>query len=151
MAPIRPCATGSRTAEAGFTLTELLVVLAIIGLIVAAIPVLLQSAMPGARAKAATLALAGDLRGARGQAIASGHGTAIRFDPVRQIYLIEPGDKTRTLPHAVRFALQGTAPSAQIGFYPDGSSNGGVVLVGEGALRHRIAVDWVTGRVAVDE
>src|ERR1700712_933401 len=79
MAPSRPCAAG-RTREAGFTLTELLVVLAIIGLLVAAVPILMQSAMPGARTLAAAQGLAQDLRIARGQAIASGSATVVRFD-----------------------------------------------------------------------
>src|ERR1700712_6082136 len=79
MAPIRPCAAGS-AREAGFTLTELLVVLAIIGLLLAAVPVLVQSAMPGARSLAAARGLAQDLRIARGQAIASGSATVVRFD-----------------------------------------------------------------------
>lgn len=148
MAPIRPYATGD---QAGFTLTELLVVLAIIALLITAIPALLQSAMPGARSLAAARGLAQDLRIARGQAIAGGNATAIRFDPARQVYLLEPGDKPRTLPNAVRFSLQGGKPAAQIGFYPDGSSTGGEVLVGDGTLRHRVAIDWLTGRVVIDE
>ncbi|MEI9886381.1 MAG: GspH/FimT family pseudopilin [Rhizomicrobium sp.] len=147
MAPIPP----SRTGEAGFTLTELLVVLAIIGLLVAAVPALLQSALPGARSLAAARALAGDLRAARGQAIAGGGATAIRFDAARQIYLSEPGDRRHVLPHAIRFSLQGAKPAVRIGFYPDGSSTGGVVLVGDAAQRHRVAIDWLSGRVSVDE
>ena len=149
MAPIRPCATGE-AREAGFTLTELLVVLAIIGLLITAIPALLQSAMPGTRARAAARTLAQDLRAARGQAIASGRATEIRFDTSRQIYLLEPGDRSRSLPNAIHFALS-EQKNSQIGFQPDGSSNGGTVFVGDGALRHRVSIDWLTGRVAIDE
>ncbi|HXC56388.1 MAG TPA: GspH/FimT family pseudopilin [Rhizomicrobium sp.] len=150
MAPTRPCAAGSPPREAGFTLTELLVVLAIIGLLVAAIPVLLQAALPGARALAAARTLANDLRATRGQAIAAGTATAVRFDASRQIYLLEPGDRARNLPNGVHFSLVSGKPP-QIGFFADGSSNGGVVFVGDGPLRHRVAIDWLTGRVAVDE
>ncbi len=149
MAPTRPCAIGD-AREAGFTLTELLVVLAIIGLIVAAIPVLLQTALPGARARAATQALAQDLRTLRGQAIAGGGATSIRFDAARQVYLLEPGDHKHKLPNAVPFSLP-RAGASQIGFYADGSSTGGTVYVGDGALRHRISIDWLSGRVAVDD
>jgi len=149
MAPTHRSETGSGGAQAGFTLTELLVVLAIIGLLSAAIPVLLQSAMPGARSLAAARALAGDLRAARGQAIARGTAAVLRFDAGKQVYVLEPGHATRTLPNATPFALQGA--QTQIGFYADGSSTGGVVFVGQGAQRHRVAADWLTGRITVDE
>ncbi len=147
MAPTRPCATGN---QAGFTLVELLVVLAIIALLIAAAPILMQSALPGARSLAAARALAQELRQTRGQAIAGGNATAIRFDAAQQIYLLEPGDRPRALPRTIRFSLPAQA-ATQIGFYPDGSSSGGTVFVGDGALRHRVSIDWLTGRIAVDE
>ena len=148
MAPIRPCEAGS-ARDAGFTLTELLVVLAIIGLLVAAIPVLLQTAMPSTRSLAAARGLAQDLRVLRGQAIAGGAATAIRFDTAKQVYLLEPGDRKQSLPNAVPFSFD-YLNASQIAFYPDGTSNGGTVFVGEGSLRHRVAVDWL-GRIKVDE
>ncbi len=147
MAPIRP----SRTGEAGFTLVELLVVLAIIGLLVAAIPILLQSALPGTRSRAAARALAGDLRAARGNAVAGGGATSVRFDAAHQVYLIEPGDRRRTLPGGVPFVLVPGRAAAEIGFAADGSSTGGAILVGQETRKHRVAVDWLTGRVSIDE
>jgi len=149
MAPTRPCATGS-VRQAGFTLVELLVVLAIIGLLIAAAPIIMRSAIPSARSLAAARAFAQELRQTRGQAIASGNATAIRFDTARQTYLLEPGDRARTLPKTVRFSLPAQA-ATQIGFYPDGSSNGGTVFIGDGKLRHRVSIDWLTGRIGIDE
>ncbi|HWD28769.1 MAG TPA: GspH/FimT family pseudopilin [Rhizomicrobium sp.] len=145
MAPIHP----SRTGEAGFTLTELLVVLAIIGLLMVAVPVLVQSAMPGTRSLAAARALADDLRIARGEAIERGAATAIRFDTVKQVYRLEPGDRARVLPEHVPFAL--ARGRTAVGFYPDGSADGAELFVGEGARRHHITVEALTGRVAIDE
>ena len=146
MAPIRRCETGSAQ---GFTLTEMLVVLAIIGLLIAAIPVLLQSALPGARSLAAARGLADALKAERGSAIAHGAAVVVRFDAARQVYRL--GDRARKLPDAVPFALPHGVAAESIAFYADGSSSGGTVLVGDGAKRHRIAVDWLTGRVAIDE
>src|ERR1700743_2651445 len=104
MEPTPPARTG-RAGERGFTLTELLVVLAIIGLLIAAIPVLLQSALPGTRSLAAARVLADDLRAVRGGRIASGRGASIAFDVRRQRYLVEPGDHAHKLPNAVAFVL----------------------------------------------
>jgi general secretion pathway protein H len=145
MASIRP----SRTGDSGFTLTELLVVLAIIGLLAVAVPVLLQSAMPGARSLAATRALADDLRIARGEAIARGAATAIRFDAANQVYRLEPGGRARVLPNHVPFAL--ARGRTAIGFYPDGSADGAELVIGDGGRKHHITVEALTGRIAIDE
>jgi general secretion pathway protein H len=37
-----------------------------------------------------------------------------------------------------------------IRFYPDGGSSGGTLVIGRAPSAHRIAVDWLTGRVDVD-
>ena len=148
MAPIRLFEAGDES-EAGFTLTELLVVLAIIGLLITATPVLIQSVLPGMRSLAATRTLAGDLRTARGLAVSRGIATRLSFDPTRQTYVLEPGHTLDRLPDAVPFSV----PPGQsvIEFHPDGSSNGGTVFVGEDAHRHRVATDWLNGRIVIDE
>jgi general secretion pathway protein H len=148
MGPIRPFAAG-RGHEAGFTLTELLVVLAIIGLLITATPVLIQSALPGMRSLAATRTLADDLRQARGLAISRGMTTRVSFDTAHQVYIVDPGHRRHSLPDAVPFSLPDGRTA--IDFLPDGSSSGGIVFIGEGAHRHRISSDWASGRIAVDE
>jgi general secretion pathway protein H len=152
MTPTRRSATGKAAtgSEAGFTLTELLVVLAIIGLLIVAAPALIKTALPGSQSLAAARALADDLRMARGLAVA--HGTTIRvaFDEEHQTYRAGNG-AVRALPHHIRFAF--TAPDAarEIDFRPDGGANGGRVLVGEKPSQHRVSADWLTGRIAIDE
>jgi general secretion pathway protein H len=151
MAPIRPSETGN---EAGFTLTELLVVLAIIGLLIVATPILMQSALPGARSAAAARLLASDLRSVRAAAIARGLQTQLVFDASGRDYVSEPWHRVRTLPPGVLLGFGRTnsdGVSRSITFYPDGSSSGGRVLVGTGRSRHQVSTDWLTGRVAVDE
>lgn len=138
----------SRTGEAGFTLTELLVVLAIVGLMVAAAPFILKNAMPSTTSLAAAERLAQDLRIARGSAIAQGAPTSVEFDAAAHSYR-PVGGKATTLPEAL--ALPGAKPRFRITFYPDGSANGGTVIVGAAPLRHRVSVAWLNGRVAVDE
>jgi type II secretion system protein H len=68
MAPPRKSPTGSKP-EQGFTLTELLVVLAIMGLLAALAPPVLQSARAGILARATADKLAAKLDAAHDQAL----------------------------------------------------------------------------------
>ena len=148
MARTHPYATGRR-GEAGFTLTELLVVLAVVALIAAAAPVLVQSALPGARALSAARTLANDLRATRGRAIASGTPAVMQFDAALRTYQAEPSGAARELPTGIGFSTP--LKLRRVTFYPDGSSSGGTVILTDGTNVHRLAVDRFTGRVAVDE
>ncbi len=139
MAPTRP----SRTGEHGFTLTELLVVLAVIGLLLAASPLLLRSALPGMRSKAAADEVANDLRTARALAISRSVPVFVRFDNIRQIYFASDGRAVHL--RDARFAIPNG--HSTIEFFPDGSATAAVVIVGDTAARHRVSTEWPTGRV----
>jgi len=144
MAPTRPSIAGN-AREAGFTLTELLVVLAIIGLLIMAAPLAMQSAMPQAKSLGAARTLATDLRAARGRAVSRGERVRVHFDTTRQIYSV--GSTPHALPDGVRFLL----PAPDVDFQPDGSSSGSMVTVGTNTTRHVVRTDWLTGRTAIDE
>ena len=150
MVRIRPSETGD-AGIAGFTLTELLVVLATAGLLVTAAPILLQSVTPGVRSAAAARALAEDLRATRAAAIASGIPAEVVFQQERQRYVTGPGGRIHALPNGIDFTLQTGRDRSAIEFFPDGSSSGGAILVGDKAWRHRVSADWLTGRVTIDE
>ena len=90
----------------------------------------------------------------RAEAIAQGYATRVVFEPFGRAFTDEPGHSTHTLPSGVSLGLHDRgAPRAtrEIVFYPDGSSSGGAVFVGNARVRHRVATDWLTGRVSVDE
>jgi general secretion pathway protein H len=119
-----------RRGEHGYTLVELLVVLAIMGFLAAAVVPMLSNARPGLEAKAAARAVADQLAAAR--------QAAIDHDIVEHVVL-KPLE-------GVRVVTRGA-----IDFYPDGSSNGGAVTVVGGRAKHVVRVQWPTGRIAVDE
>ena len=69
----------------GFTLLELLVVLAVIGLVMVAVPMMMAGGRPGPETRAAALEIASALRQARGESIA-------RFRPVTFLVDVDQKD-----------------------------------------------------------
>ena len=141
--------------RAGFTLLELLVVLAIASLLVALVPPLVSAAVPGTRIKVAARELAITLRDARNQAIS--HSTAVdmafTFDP--PLYRIQ-GEPDHTLPGGVRMTLleDNTGATAidesyKLSFYPDGSSSGAKIRLGNDDVQYQVSVGWLMGRVVL--
>jgi len=137
---------------AGFTLIEMLVVLAVIGMALAVVPALLGS-LPGTRLRAAADEVAGALRVARSDALASGHSVEVRFDPATRSYAVLPGRATRVLPAAVRAMSVTTSAAFQrkgeatFRFFADGTATGGSVVLSDAVRASGVTVDWLTGRV----
>jgi len=144
----------SERHSTGFTLVELLVVLAMIALLVTLARPMYQAAVPGARVRAEVLDLARSLRESRHRAITSGKVVAIEFDPEQASYAI--GDDIVTLSgstelKAVSRKLQGDEKLVRLEFHPDGSSTGASVEVHGTRVGYRVDVDWLTGRIRVAE
>ena len=125
----------------GFTLIEIVVVLAILGLLAAL--VVGRGPMRSARLDldTATRQVAGSLRLARSKAIAQNHGVRWLAGPAGFGF---EGAPPQSLPPGVRIP----APVA-IGFAPDGSSTGGSVTLQSGSRGKTVGVDWLSGRVQV--
>ncbi len=125
--------------QAGFSLLEMVVVLAILGLALRL--VLMRGPMHSPRldAQVAARDLVGALRVARGRAIAENRPVTMAF--AGNLYRIA-GSAAQPVPHDVTLTGNGA-----ISFAPDGSSSGGVVVVQAAASRIAVLVDWLTGRV----
>lgn len=138
----------------GFTLLELLVVLAIMGM---AVGLVMGTRSPGptsADARMAAEALAAGLREARSQAIMQGRPVVLQIDIAARRFGIGRSPD-RDLPRGLNLTvLTGRADvtAAQRGgirFFPDGSSTGGRVTVESGARQIVVGVDWLSGRVTI--
>ncbi len=143
-------------SERGFTLLEILVVLAIAGLITAlALPV-----MSGSQAKADTRAaareIAAGLRLTRELAMTGGATEAFRIDTAQGIYRAGSAKPSRRVPKGVQLLLVTTVgdrineTEGGIRFFSDGTSSGGGVELAKGGAAETVRVDWLTGRVSID-
>ena len=153
-----------RIASGGFTLLELLVVLALAGLLMSLVPSLISAAIPGAKLRIESRDLAASLRDSRNRAIATGEilNVTIDLDPPQYI---ADNKKPHELPSSITIAarkelqlqsdysLQQVAGSPEdkfrIRFYPDGSSSGAVITLQRDLLAYTVSVDWLLGSVSM--
>ena len=143
------------SAATGFTLIELIVVLAIAGLIMAVTPPLLSKAMPGLQLKSTARQLAAGLRFARGHAVTRRTEAALTLDLEARTATIDGRKGTLSIPEDLDLELVSTVGELEdenrgrIRFYPDGSSTGGRITLGYKGNGYDLDVDWLTGRVSI--
>jgi general secretion pathway protein H len=149
-----PAPRRQRAGAAGFTLIEVMVTMAVLGL---ALVLILGYKAPwssGLGLKGTAAELASGLRLARSQAIVRNRPVALDLDLAGHRYRVDDG-AVQALPGNLSIELLTVAgekrgrTEGQIRFNPDGSSTGGRISLTQGARKIAVGVDWLTGRVTV--
>ena len=147
-----PCNTGRHSR--GFTLIEVIVTLAILGLAMVLVTGYKPPWSSALGLKGAAAELASGLRLARSQAIAGNRPVALELDMNGHRYRVGTGT-VRGLPANLAIELLTIAGEKRgegvgdIHFNPDGSSTGGRITLADGRRHMAVGVDWLTGRVSV--
>lgn len=140
----------------GFTLVEIIAVVALIALAMTLVAVTVGDGLTNAKVKAASRDLVAALLYTRGQAIVKREPQALAVDVDGRRYRA-PGKKWVELPKEMEIKIL-TARSemegegiGRIRFYPDGASTGGNIELFRGEAVWRIDVNWLTGEVALSD
>lgn len=111
----------------------------------------------GGDLKGSARTIASALKRARNEAIAGRKETPLTFDLEARTLTLAGEAKPLQLPAKLDLQLytvqqeQTSEKIAAIRFYPDGSSTGGRITVSSGERKYLVDVDWLTGRVAIND
>jgi general secretion pathway protein H len=148
--------TGS-SAQRGFTLLEIILVMAIIALASVLAAAAMTGGFKGMQLKASAKELASNLRYTRTQAIATGKPQRFVIDPAKHAWQAANAHHG-TIPAKLGIEFTGAreaqANGAQAGqgaieFFPDGAATGGRIRLTAGTARWDVDVAWLTGQVQV--
>lgn len=120
--------------ERGFTLLEMLITIAVMGLMMLLIAYYAQPHSHRLEAERAAQRVAATMRQDRGLAIATGQ-------PVRFTLPSLPG----------WLSITAQLPKNGLVFEPDGSSSGGAILLASSGMRSLVSADLLTGRISVTQ
>ncbi|HEX5784265.1 MAG TPA: prepilin-type N-terminal cleavage/methylation domain-containing protein [Burkholderiaceae bacterium] len=148
-----PMSAAGTESSRGFTLIELIVALALGGLLVALLPPQLSRLMDGVRYRVAVQDAMRTLERTRMAAVSTGRRTYMSVD-VKTGQLLSNGRVELTLPDTVELAVTGVADLGQelpsVYFDADGSASGGRLSLVSSGRESVIELDWLTGQIQVN-
>jgi general secretion pathway protein H len=134
----------------GFTLLELMVVMAILAMLTVILPVAFDRTMPGRRVETTAQRIAAAVRDARSASVATGRPVELEFG--EHTDLTRGGIRVVSIPAPTQVRLvdsDGRRLRVLVA-YPDGSMRGGRFEVSERVHHSIVAVSGTTGRVELE-
>lgn len=164
-APSHPAKASAPAAEApsryarvrGVTLLELILVLALMGIIAALVIPTLGTGVSTSELKSSARQLAAGLRLARSEALATRQDAFLALDVEQRKFKVGSDPREYRLAQRADLKLytaQKDLVSEKVGairFYPDGGSTGGRITIASGERKYEVDVDWLTGRVTIHD
>ena len=142
-------------AQRGFTLLEIVLVMAIIALASVLAAAAMTGGFKGMQLKASAKEIASNLRYTRTQAIATGKPQRFVIDPAKHAWQA-PNAHHGTIPDKLGIEFTGAREAranaartdqGAIEFFPDGAATGGRIRLTAGKSAWDIDVAWLTGQV----
>ena len=139
----------------GFTLLEMVCVLAIVGMLVAVLLPLVPRQTSKARLQAYALQAASILKADRAVSVRSGVRVDTQIDAPGRSIRSGAGSDTIRVPDDVDFeallprSCNQRPVFSTISFFPDGLSCGGAIVLSRADLRLEVRINWLTGRVDI--
>lgn len=150
----RPQPREMTARDAGFSLLEIMIALAILALAVGLVGIGFARSSAGFRFDAAVQDLSLSLREANARALRSGREVVVVIDVNGRKYQLSQ-DQPIDLPDAAGVKVisggevMASTDKPAIIFYPSGGSSGGSVTLTEQDREATVSVDWLTGAVAI--
>jgi len=141
-----------RSTRRGFSLLEMMLVIAIIAIASLLAASALTGGLDGMRLRSASKQIAAQLRYTRAQAIATGEPQSFTIDPHAHTWEA-PKQRHGEIPKQLGIVFTGARevqPTRGVGavmFFPDGASTGGRVQLQAKRAAWNIDVAWLTGQV----
>ena len=142
------------TSAGGFSLLEMLLVVALIAAVGVLTATSLAGGMDGVRLRSAAKQVAAQLRFTRAQAIATGRPQRFTIDPSAHTWTA-PKQRSGEIAEQLGIVFTGareTQPARGVGaivFFSDGASTGGRIQLTAKQAAWNVDVKWLTGEVSV--
>lgn len=144
-----------RSREAGFSLLEIMAVMALIALASALVMPQLRNSRQSLRLRTVAVEIASNLKMARAEAMKTNIDSVFILDTSKRSYAAAGTVAPKQIPRDIVVSFESQAaesdgPSrAGFRFRPDGTASGGSIKLQAGASVLAISIDWLSGAVTL--